>query len=309
MENIQYSVRLDMSDNMSKEVTYTGRHERTQTFFDDIAEGLRVNNVGIEFLKAIMKDHPDQVYHGVNERPDSYIIVRGKLANYCIPLEPLLQAFANPFIPRMSGLPTVEVHPLGKWVNHNASACIQPNNDHSDIPGTDSIGILVLSLLSDCDLFVDSGQEPFRRALMRTYGMIQSPISNHLHSYFNELYGASLDCARGEISIKGTHGFTWYLGGMNNPEVKSFSLSSSVRGGPRREHTADTYNCMGQCDDLDYLLPTLVGAPRMFLSEECDYDMSKSKQIMTSVAEYFAPLRRMIESGERDLTGDWSDDE
>ena len=303
---------------MSKEVTNNGgeiplpkdgRHERTQIFFDDIAEGLRVNNVGIEFLKEIMKDHPDQVYHGVNERPDSYIIVRGKLANYCIPLEPLLQAFANPFIPRMSGLPTVEVHPLGKWVNHNASACIQPNNDHSDIPGTDSIGILVLSLLSDCDLFVDSGQEPFRRALMRTYGMIQSPISNHLHSYFNELYGASLDCARGEISIKGTHGFTWYLGGMNNPEVKSFSLSSSVRGGPRREHTADTYNCMGQCDDLDYLLPTLVGAPRMFLSEECDYDMSKSKQIMTSVAEYFAPLRRMIESGERDLTGDWSDDE
>ena len=65
---------------------------------------------------------------------------------------------------------------------------------------------------------------------------------------------------------------------------------------------------MGQCDELDYLLPALSKAPRMFLGVERDYDMSESKQILTSVAEYFAPLRRAIESGERDLTGDWSDD-
>lgn len=300
-----------MSGNMSKGMTQTDdgrRHERTQTFLDDIAEAQRANTVGIGFLKGIMEDHPDRVYHGVNERPHSYIIVRGELANYCIPLEPLLQALTNPFLLGPSGLPPVETHPLGKWVKNNAEACIQPN-DHSDIPGTDSIGILVLSLLSDCELFADPGQRSFRTALMRTYGMIQSPISNLLHTYLNELYGATLDCAHGEISIKGTHGFTWHLGGLNDPEVQSFSLSSSVRGGPRREHTADTYYCMGQCDELDYLLPALSKAPRMFLGVERDYDMSESKQILTSVAEYFAPLRRAIESGERDLTGDWSDDE
>ena len=298
--------------NMSKGTTQTHskrRHERTQIFFDDIAETQRVNTVGVEFLKGIMEDHPDRVYHGVKGRPDSYIIVRGELANYCIPTEPLLQALANPFLLRPSGLPPVEVHPLGKWVKHNADACIQCNG-HSDIPGTDSIGILVLSLLSDCELFVDPGQEPFRRALMRTYGMIQSPISNLLHTYFNKHYGATLDCDRGEISIKGTHGFTWHLGGMNDPDVQSFSLSSSVRGGPRREHTVDTYFCMGQCDELDYLLPALSKSPRMMLyDDEADYDLSESKQILISVAEYFAPLRRAIESGERDLIEDWSDDE
>jgi hypothetical protein len=203
----------------------------------------------------------------------------------------------------MRGLPTVEVHPLGKWVRIHAPACIQPNG-HSDIPGTDSLGILVAALISDRDLFADPSQGPFRNALIDTYGMIQSPVSDLYADYLEKMYGATIDYDAGEISIKGTHGFTWHLGGMKDPEVRSYSLSSSVRGGPQRRHTEDTFHCMGSCKNLRYLLPTLSKSPRIFLEQE-DRDLAESKEIMSSVAKHWAPLRGAIESGEID----WGDDE
>mgnify|MGYP000974771015 FL=1 len=98
-----------------------GRHQRTQNLRDDIAETQRLNLVGLEFLMGIIEDHSDRVYHGVLERPDSNLIVCGELANYCIPLEHIIQAFANPFTNNaFRGLPPVEVHPLGKWVRRHA---------------------------------------------------------------------------------------------------------------------------------------------------------------------------------------------
>ena len=284
-----------------------GRHQRTQKLLDDIAESQRLNLVGIEFLRGILEDHPDRVYHGDLKRPDSNLIVQGDLANYCIPLERIMQAFTNPFTAAAGhGLPEVEIHPLGKWVRNHVLACIQPNGSHSDIPGTDSVGILVAALISDRDLFSEPSQRPFRHALVQTYGLIQSPISD-LHSDFLEKqYGATIDLAAGEISIKGTHGFTWHLGGINDPVVLSYSLSSSVRGGPQRRHTEDTFHCMGSCKFLNYLLPALTKAPRLFLDHEDD-DLAVSEEIISSVAKHWAPLRRAIESGEIDL--DLGDDE
>ena len=281
------------------------RKQRTQTLLDDLAETQRVNLVGIEFLKGIIEDHPDRVYRSPKERPNSYLMVRGDIGNYCIPVEPLLEALTNPFS-TYSGLPQIEVHPLGKWVRKHTSACIQPNG-HSDIPGTDSIAVLVAALISDRDLFVDPSQGPFRRALLRTYGMMQSPVSE-LFATFLGNYGAIIDFTLGEISVKGTHGFTWHLGDMKDPDVRSFSLSSSVRGGPRRKHTVDTYYSMGRCKDLEYLLPTLSKSPRIFLGDDDD-DLSESEEILSSVAEYWAPLRRAIESGDVDLPADRSDEE
>lgn len=284
------------------------RHQRTQTLFDDIAETQRLNLVGIEFLRGIIEDHSDRVYHGVVERPGSNLIVRGDLANYCIPLERIIQAFANPFTDPTRGIPPVEVHPLGKWVRNHAPACIQPNG-HSDIPGTDSLGILVVALISDRDLFADPSQGPFRNALMGTYGMIHSPVSDLYADFLEKQYGATIDYDAGEISIKGTHGFTWHLGGLKDPEVISYSLSSSVRGGPQRRHTEDTMYCMHMCKELRYLLPALSNAPQIFLEQEDD-DLAESKEIISSVAKHWAPLRRAIESGQIDLPSlDWGDDE
>ena len=268
-----------------------------------------MNLVGLEFLKGIIEDYPDRVYHGVNERPESNLIIRGDLANYCIPLEPILLAFTNPFTVGMGQpMPPVEVHPLGKWVRRHVPACIQPRGDHSDIPGTDSLAILVAALISDRDLFVDPNQRPFRKALINTYGMIQSPISELYSAFIGKEYGAIIDYAAGEISVKGTHGFTWHLGGIKNPEVSSFSLSSSIRGGPQRRHTEDTFHCMGNCKDLSYLLPTLAKAPRIFLEEDDD-DLAESGEILSSIAEHWAPLRRAIESGDIDLPEGYGDDE
>ena len=276
-----------------------GRHQRMQNLMDDLAETQRLNLVGLEFLMGIIEDHSDRVHHGVVERPDSNLIIYGDLANYCIPLEHIIQAFANPFTTGASvGLPSVEVHPLGKWVRGHASACIQPNG-HSDIPGTDSLGILVAALISDRDLFADPSQDPFRRALMQTYGMIQSPVSDLFADFLEKQYGATIDYDTGEISIKGTHGFTWHLGAINDPEVSSYTLSSSVRGGPQRKHTEDTMYCMYNCKELHYLLPALSNAPRILLEQEDD-DLAESIEIMSSVAKHWAPLRRAIESGEID---------
>ena len=284
------------------------RKKRTQTLLDDLAETQRVNLVGIEFLKGIIEDHPDRVYRSPKERPNSYLMVRGDIGNYCIPVEPLLEALTNPFT-TYSGLPQIEVHPLGKWVRAHADACIQPNG-HLDIPGTDTIGILIAGLVSDRDLFLDPSQGPFRSALIRTYGLISSPVSELFATFLDKQYGANIDYAAAEISVKGTHGFTWHLGEINDPEVRSYSLSSSVRGGPHRKHTDDTFFCMGNCVDLDYLLPTLSKAPRIFLDKGSeDYDLSESSEILSSVAEYWAPLRRAIESGDVDLPAGWSDDE
>ena len=152
-----------------------GRHQRTQNLLDAIAETQRLNLVGIEFLRGIIEDHSDRGYHGVLERPRSNLIIRGDLANYCIPLERIIQAFANPFADSQRGIPPVQVLPMGKWVRNPDRACIQPNG-HSDIPGTDSVGILVAALISDRDLFADPSKDPFRKALVDTYGMIQSPV-------------------------------------------------------------------------------------------------------------------------------------
>ena len=277
-----------------------GRQQRTQNLLDEITESQRLNLVGLEFLRGILEDNSKRVYHGVVERPNSNLIVRGELANYCIPLEPIIQSFSNPFaVNSPEGLPPVEVHPLGKWVRNHAPACIQPL-DHSEIPGTDSLGILVVGLLSDSDLFTDPAQTSFRNAILSTYGKIQSPISNLYSDFLQKQYGATIDYVAGEISIKGTHGFTWYLGGLNDPDVSSYSLSSSVRTGSRRIHTEDTFHCMADCKRLRYLLPLLSKAPRIFLEQEDD-DLAESEEILSSVAEHWAPLRRAIESGEIDL--------
>ena len=298
---------VNMTNNAAEE--NSGRQQRLQTLLGDIKETQRLNLVGLEFLKGIIEDNSDRVYHGLADRPKSNLIVRGELANYCIPLERVIQSFANPFVEEVfsNGLPPVEVHPLGKWVRHHASACIQPNG-HSELPGTDSLAILIVGLLSDRDLFINPKQSSFRNALLSTYGAIKSPVSEIYSDYLHDQFGATIDYDTGEFSIKGTHGFTWHLGGLHDPDVRSYSLSSSVRGA-RRIHTEDTWHCISDCRSLKYLLPTLAKAPRIFLEGEDD-DLGHAKEILESVAEHWAPLRSAIESGKIDLP--WigsSDDE
>tara|TARA_B100000586_G_scaffold88774_1_gene63105 strand:+ start:17 stop:994 length:978 start_codon:yes stop_codon:yes gene_type:complete len=310
MENIGESMDNTTSNSNSE------RQQGVQEFLDAVAETQRVNLVGLGFLQGIIDDHPDKVYIEIPEGSVRLsIIILGDLASYHIPTELLIMALSNPFTSSCGGLPPVVVQPHGGYADADrdfCAACIQPG-DHTGIPGTDSIGILIAGLISDCDLFVNPTQAPFRRALLRAHGMIDSPVSDIFATYLDDQHGATIEFDEAEISIKGTHGFTWHLGGIEDPDVESFSLSSSIRGGPHRVHTADTYHCMVECDDLEYLLPVLSKAPRAFLQQESDddplEDLSRSKQILTSVAKVWAPLSRAIESGEVELEDDWSDDE
>ena len=64
------------------------------------------------------------------------------------------------------------------------------------------------------------------------------------------------------------------------------------------------------------MLPALVKAPRLFLDDPDEddddivEDLVESKEIISSVAKHWAPLRRAIESGEIDLPSlVWGDDE
>ena len=107
-----------------------GRQQRTKKLLDDIMETQMVNLIGIEFLRGIIEDHSDRVYHGVLERPDSNLIVRGELANYCIPLERIIQSFANPFVDSFAGLPTVEVHPNGPGLGTRYKSIPLPTAHH-----------------------------------------------------------------------------------------------------------------------------------------------------------------------------------
>ena len=62
------------------------RQQKFEKLLEDITESQRVNLVGLEFLKGIIEDNSDRVYHGLADRPDSNLIVRGELANYCLSL-------------------------------------------------------------------------------------------------------------------------------------------------------------------------------------------------------------------------------
>ena len=157
-------------------------------------------------------------------------------------------------------------------------------------------------MISDRELFQDPSQDSFRNALLRTYGVLHSPVSESYSTFLDKQYGAKIDFDAGVISIEGTHGFTWHLGGIKDPTVRSYSLSSSVRGGPHRKHTDDTYFCLAVCKDLDFLLPCLSKLPRIFLEEEDDhYNIMNGREIVSSVAEHWAPLRKAIESGDIEL--------
>ena len=283
---LNYLDRLDIMGESMDNTTSNSNSERQrgmQEFLDAVAETQRVNLVGLGFLQGIIDDYPDKVYIEIPKGSvRQCIIILGNLANYRICTELLIMPLSNPFTSSF-GLPPVGVHPHGEYAGRDScAACIQPD-DHSGIPGTDSIGILIAALISDRDLFVNPTQGQFRSALLRAYGMINSPVSDIFATYLDDQHGATIEFDEAEISIKGTHGFTWHLGGLKDPEVSSYSLSSSVRGGPQRRHTEDTMYCMHMCKELRYLLPALSNAPQIFLEQEDD-DLAESKEIISSVA-------------------------
>jgi len=284
-----------------------GRAERLAGLVSKFKETMNRNEVGLTFLAEVISDNHERVRMGHGN-----IIVLGELASYAIPVDDLLGTMTNPFNNHRSpGMPGIEVHPKGKWSRNNLTACVQSQAEvDSGIPATDVIASIILGLLSDRLLFRDPSQLSFRNVLMVTYGLSESPITGELITYF-EPFGATFDNEAGEFRVKGTHGFTWHLG-FDDPEVKSFSVSSSIRGGPPRLHMDDTYDWMGNCNDPQYLAIQLATFPRGLMMEHADEveqqfeleypdmhihnEFSALAGFVISVSEHFAPLLATAEA-------------
>lgn len=284
-----------MADSMTE--WRDGRGERLAGMVAQFEEVLNKNRTGLTFLTEIMSDNQDRVRMGHEN-----IIVLGELASYALPVKGLIEPINNPFTPHSHlGMPGVEVHPRGKWVRDNMRACIQ-SNAGPEIPATDVIASVILGLLADRLLFLDPSQDSFRSSLIEVYGLVQSPISKDMATYVESL-GATLDPEGGEIRVKGTHGFTWHLG-FEDPEVRSFSIYSSFRGGPKRLHMEDTWKFIGPCKNIRHLVAELSMFPRGLLMEnweETEERMAEEHELYSSellsehrfiesVSENFLPL-------------------
>jgi hypothetical protein len=281
-----------------------GRRDRLEGFLYGFRDSLEKNEIGLRFLADIISENEDRARIGHNN-----IIVLGKLASYAIPIRQILDQMTNPFCQQGTfGMPRVEVHPRGSWVQNNTNACIQ-SQAGPDVPASDVIASLILGLLSDEELYKDPSQDSFRQSLMHLYGLTKSPISEIIGNQM-ESRGAILDHSEGEIRIKGTHGFTWHLG-FSDPEVKSFSISSSIRDGPKRLHMEDTYNFLSDCKNPHKLVPELSLYPRGLMTEHqeetreileaeeffhahADTELAQILPFLSSVSRHFSPLEATI---------------
>ncbi len=272
---------------MRQEEWKEGRAERMDTFVRMIESSLEKNRVGLEFLSGIMRENPERVRIGREN-----ILIMGNLASYCIPLEELVDIFNNPFTTSGHGMPSVEVHPKWKWLRNHTNACIQSHPDREK-PAMDSLAALILSLLDDRNLYMQETQEPFRGALLALYGIVESPISDTILEYVKRMPQEVIyDRFEGALHIKGTHGFVWHLESCD-PEVKSYTISSSFRGGPRRIHTEDTWDEFASCKDIDWMIRELAKAPNSMLNNETRLPV-RTGNFALSVAKHFAPLRRAL---------------
>ena len=283
------------------------RKERVDTFLCLFEEAMQKNRVGLKFLSGIIEENPDRVRIGHEN-----LIIIGDLASYCLPLKELVGIFTNPYTIHGYGMPRVEIHPKWKWIRNHKNACIQSQSDQEK-PATDSLASLVLALLDDKTLFLQEDQNPFRKSLIELYGFVPSPISESISEYCRGL-GATFDLGAAEIEIPGTHGFVWYVGTCD-PEVRSFTISSSYRGGPRRIHAEDTWdhNLFSSSDPED-LIEHLSLAPGSMIQTENWSRFLQSKRFAVSVASHFSPLSKLIGDPEflvhlQDNYSDWEDDD
>jgi hypothetical protein len=280
---------------MNPTVEWTnGRQNRKEEFLGNIEGALLANLVGLEFLSGVMNEFPNRIRIGREN-----IIILGELANYCIPIQKLINTFTNPFEYRSGyGLPQVEVHPRHKWIKNEPRACIQPASQ-SGIPATDSLAILINSLIADRGLFSHSSQTSFRKALLSIYGYTISPITDIFSSFLSEEFNATLNPEKEEITIPGTHGWTWHVSGLTDPELRDFKLSSSIRGGAHRLHSLDTAYSVPYAS-IESLMIVLSKAPGFLLTEEGREFLNRESMIeggielKESIAKVWAPYRRIF---------------
>ena len=231
------------------------RKERADAVVQCFEDSIESNKAAIGLLKSVLEENPDTIRIGRN-----YLIILGELASYCILLSDLLIPFHNVYSSRShSGFREIEVHPKDHWIRNHRTACIQVDSEHT-IPSLDTLTGLILGLVNDKITFSQDHMEPLRSALMKTYGLVKSPISEVLSEYISsKLPMSSFD--GNSITVKGTNGWKWNLV-FGDPEVGGFELSSSINGGTKRLVVEDTNEDGYYWGDLERILLKVNEWPR-----------------------------------------------
>ena len=136
-------------------------------------------------------------------------------------------------------------------------------------------------------------------ALLSIYGYTISPITDIFSSFLSEEFNATLNPEKEEITIPGTHGWTWHVSGLTDPELMDFKLSSSIRGGAHRLHSLDTAYSVPYAS-IESLMIILSKAPGFLLTEEGREFLNRESMIeggielKESIAKVWAPYRRIF---------------
>ena len=240
------------------------RNERVDAVIQCFEDSIDSNKAAISLLKSVIEENPDTVTIGRN-----YLIILGDLASYCILLSDLLIPFHNVYSSRShSGFRAIEVHPKDRWVRNHHTACIQVDSENT-IPSLDTLTGLILGLVNDKTTFSQDNMEPLRSALIATYGLCKSPISDVLFEYICSKFPIT-NYTDSSVTVKGTNGWKWHVG-FGDPEITGFELSSSINGGTKRHIVENTHNDNLWWGDFETIIGKLQDWPRDIASGvDCD---------------------------------------
>ena len=193
------------------------QNDRLSELNKSLNEVIAANARAVELLVEIISSNPRRMLMGKEN-----IIIRGDLATYCIPIEPILNRLKSPFSNSETGFDTVEVHPKDHFVRQEARACIQVDAEEH-IPSGDVIASYLLGLSNDMVTWTKPNMRPLRDALLQTYGLTTSPLTKPLVQYLKQQHNAIMDVESGYLTLPGTNGFTWRIG-FANPLVYGFTI-------------------------------------------------------------------------------------
>jgi hypothetical protein len=183
------------------------------------------------------------------------------------------------------------VHPKDHFVSNESRACIQVEASE-EIPAGDIIASYLLGLSNDLVTWTKPNMSPLRDALLQTYGLTLSPLTEPLVKYLNETHSATMDIKRGYLNLAGTNGFIWRIG-FGNPLVYGFSLEMKK---PRQKnwqlisedtrHLPSSYR-FGNLIDAAALISEF---PKSLIEDE----WSSFSLVRRIVGQYYKPLAAKI---------------
>jgi len=260
--------------------------KRLNELKQSLDEIISANGKAIELLMQIISTNPKRMLMGKEN-----IVILGDLATYCVPIEPILNRMKSPFSNSDSGFDTVEVHPKDHFVSNESRACIQV--DASDeIPSGDIIASYLLGLSNDLATWTKPNMSPLRDALLQTYGLTLSPLTEPLVKYLQDTHGATMDIKKGHLNLAGTNGFIWRIG-FGNPLVYGFTLEMKK---PRQKNwqliSEDTRRLPSNYRFGNLLDATALVSefPKSLLEDE----WSSFPLVRRIVGQYYKPLATQI---------------